>query len=333
MLDMFREPAALLDPGGSILAVNRAWSDQGEAFPDEAHAYGPGDHYLEACRSACADVPGIVRQGVGLVLSGRRSSYDGCCGSEGGRAFRVRIRRIDDSSARFTVTHEVARREVSAEDVEARVLTAQVQERERLGADLHDCVGQTLVCIGLQVARLRRAAADGGEVAAIIEEMADSVHEAHAEIRTLSFLLQPPWLEEAGGLEAALREFVEGFARRAGLQAKVELVGAPFSLPRRLELGLFRILQEALVNVHRHARAEAVGVRLARGARHLTLSVRDDGYGMAVGQGVRPSPGVGILSMRARLREFGGDLAFISGPGGTTLVAKLPIPAPDRSPT
>jgi signal transduction histidine kinase len=216
--------------------------------------------------------------------------------------------------------------------LDERVLAAQIEERKQVGAELHDSVGQSLVCIGLQLARLRTAVAEDAVAAPIIDEIADSVRQAHSEIRTLSYVLQPPWLDAPAGFETMVKEFVAGFARRAAFEARVELPATPLDLSRARELTLFRILQEALVNVHRHACARHVVVRLALGKRNLVLTIRDDGEGLRSPDGLLPPAGVGLASMRARLRRLGGDVVICSSAAGTTLTAKLPVEDGGRRP-
>jgi signal transduction histidine kinase len=322
-IEALRAPAAILVASGLVVAANRAWR---AAAADEAATFCPvGEVYPDWAATTGAFADASFTAALALVLAGasRELSRSVRAGERDGE-IQVCVRRIEGQSpARFLVVHErlAAPREADAED---RVLKAQIEERERLAADLHDSVGQNLVCIGLGLARLNRQAEAGSEAAAVVADISASVQEAHTAIRTLSFLLQPPWVEGPGGFETAIGELASGFARRAGLQAKVVVSPVP-RLCRGRQLTLFRVLQEALVNVHRHAHADAVEVELAARGRGVVLSVRDNGEGVAAPEGVTPSPGVGLLSMRARLRRFGGDLGFVSGSGGTTLTAKLAI--------
>jgi signal transduction histidine kinase len=208
--------------------------------------------------------------------------------------------------------------------MEDRVFAARVDERQRLGGELHDGLGQTLFSAGLQIAALKRMLPHDGEAAAVVDELSTSLQQAQADVRTLSFALQPPWIAEPNGFERALREFVEGFTRRAGISQDVEFVGSPVSISPAAQLALFRTLQEALVNVHRHAQASGVRVRLVWTGGAISLSIQDNGAGMA-GSGSAHHRGVGVSSMRTRMRQLGGDLDVVGGPGGTTLAATLPV--------
>jgi signal transduction histidine kinase len=204
------------------------------------------------------------------------------------------------------------------------VFAARAEERQRLAGEVHDGIGQTLAAAGLQLAALKRALPQDSEIAAIAGELSASLQQAQAEIRTLAYAQQPPWIEGPNGFEEALREFVVGFARRAGISQDVEHVGSPVSLSPASQLALFRTLQEALVNVHRHAQAGHIRVRLAWSSRTVSLSIQDDGIGLDE-SGSAHFRGVGLLSMRTRLSQLGGSLDMVSGPGGTTLAAMLPV--------
>jgi signal transduction histidine kinase len=324
MLDAFGLPVAMLDKSGVVISANLAWLT---SSPEGDDAGCPvGENYLDWSQGLHDDIVGVsLAKALGRVLSGSQKRYEQTFRSaDGAGGVRIRLRRIDHPGpARFLLSHEVV--EPAAGDLEDRVLIAQIEERERLASDLHDSVGQNLVCLSLGLGRLRQAAGEQPEVAAIVGEMTESLQQAHAEIRTLSFLLQPPWLDEPEAFGKAIRDLVAGFARRASLRASVEVEELP-ALSRGHQLSLFRILQEALVNIHRHAHADCAEVGLLRRGKHVILTIRDDGRGIGtLDGGVAPNPGVGILSMRARLRKFGGDLRIVSGPDGTTIVAKLPV--------
>ena len=320
MLDALHIPAAILAKSGEVLAANAAWE---AAWPsDHEPAPALGANYLDWCRAQVWDGVSLAG-GVERVLSGRSKAWEQTCRpGQTAPPLCVRVRAIERTApGRFLVTHEAVGC-MSAEDLEDRVLAAQMEERERLASELHDSVGQNLVCLGLGLTRLRRAAEP--EVEGIVGEMTQSLQQAHAEIRTLSFLLQPPWLDEPEAFERALRALVAGFSRRAGLRANVRVAGGVEGLSDPHQLALFRIVQEALVNVYRHARADLVEIELLRRSRLIILKVRDNGRGMPAPEGVAPTPGAGILGMRARLRRLGGELSIVSSQDGTTITAKLP---------
>jgi signal transduction histidine kinase len=325
IMEALHIPAAILAKSGEVLAVNAAWN-AGWPGVDEV-APRPGENYLDRCRAFAGWAPSPAG-GVARVLSGARKSWDQACRLSGEEnALCVRIRRIEHAGfSGFLVSHETAGL-FSPEDVESRVLTAQMEERERLASELHDSVGQNLTCLGLGLTRLRRAAAAQSEVASIVGDMAESLQQVHAEIRTLSFLMQPPWLDDPNAFAGAVRELVAGFGRRAGIATSVQVKGRPQRLGKALQLSLFRILQECLANICRHAKADRVEVELLCRRDATVLEVRDNGCGMRMPEGASPTAGVGILGMRARLRRFGGDLRIVSGHDGTSVTARLPANA------
>jgi signal transduction histidine kinase len=237
---------------------------------------------------------------------------------------------------RYLLSHEevteLTEAQERAEVANERVYEIQSEERQRLAEELHDSVGQNLVSISLGLARLRMMTPQTESVTTVMGDLSAALREAHAQIRTLSYLLHPPWPDEAGGLEAAVRQFADGFARRAGLRADVRMHGPPCTVDRERELVLFRILQEGLVNVHRHAHANVVLVELHNRGNEVMLQVRDDGCGFPALEGTKASPGVGILGINARVRRFGGQVNIDTGPTGTTLMVRLPTARPSLKP-
>lgn len=336
MADAFGVPVAILDADGSMIGLNRTWREFAAQPGNSAVACNLGESYLEVCEAAREfGVIGAValKNGAKRVLGGRQRTFACDCwliqdGSA--RYFQVRISRVDDQTpARFLVQHQevtpLVEAQETAREAGERLLEAQADERQRLALELHDSVGQNLVSLGLSLSLLRLVAPRTQSLSTIINDMSDSLQEAHAQIRSMSYLLNPPWPEHEGGLENAVRDFVQGFGRRAGLRVDIQFAGPSCELDRARELTIFRILQEALVNVHRHAHANAVLVELASQGRELMLQVRDDGRGFAMHGGAASHPGVGISGMRARVRERGGELTIVSGPTGTTVLVRLPI--------
>jgi signal transduction histidine kinase len=320
ILDALDRAVAVLGGAGTVLAENDAWRQSLHG------ACAEGESYLDWCERLDDAAAGrCLAMGVKRALSGAQPAHDQTVRAPsdlGEKDVRVRIRRLAHlNSGLCLISHEPAVADDA--ELENRIITAQIEERERLAADLHDTVGQDLVCIGLGLTRLRRLPDRRAEFDAVIAEMADALAHAHLEIRTLSLLLWPPWLDEPGAFVKAIRDLLVGFSRRTGLRTDLEVTGTPNVLSRAGELVLFRMLQEALVNVHRHAHANSVEVILADRHTSVALTVRDDGLGMTAPEGA--SPGVGLLSMRARLNKLGGDLRIASGSDGTTLVATLHV--------
>jgi PAS domain S-box-containing protein len=225
------------------------------------------------------------------------------------------------------------RRNTEAElrELSGRLLQLQDQERRRIALELHDSTAQTLAALAMNLALVKKSE-DALETSAR-RALAGAVRladQCSQELRTLSYLLHPPLLDEMG-LVSALRGYVDGFAQRSGIELTCEL--PPESegdrLPREIETTLFRVAQESLTNIVRHSGSRTAKIRLRRTATHATLEVRDQGRGIPAEVLERSSDvkhlGVGIPGMRARVRQLGGALDVTSGSRGATVRVSLPI--------
>jgi two-component system, chemotaxis family, CheB/CheR fusion protein len=212
----------------------------------------------------------------------------------------------------------------------ARLMQVQDEERRRVARELHDSTAQSLAGLMMNMNHLSRMLHKSDpKILATLEESRTLADESIREIRTISYLLHPPLLEDAG-LASAMRWFVEGFSGRSGIQVKLTM---PPQLPRLtgdLELALFRIAQEGLTNVHHHSGSKSARVEIALMSSHVILSVSDNGKGLPAEVwkpqgGVSGATGVGINSMRERAKQLGGTLEFDSSRRGTTVRATLPL--------
>ncbi len=210
-----------------------------------------------------------------------------------------------------------------------RLFEVQEEERRRLARDLHDDVGQALTALKIQLESLARGGT--GELAARsrVEECVDTVQNMLERVRQLSLSLRPPQLDDLG-LAAALRSHIDRQARVAGLQAHFETEEAPRELPPDTETACFRVAQEAITNVLRHARARNVWVRLFAANGRLAISVRDDGRGFdleSVRERAAKGSSLGLVGMEERMALAGGSFELRSAPGqGTVLLATFPLP-------
>ena len=153
--------------------------------------------------------------------------------------------------------------------------------------------------------------------------------QALTETRTISHLLHPPLLDEAGFASAA-RWYVDGFAKRSGVEINLEIPMELVRLPDSVELGLFRVLQESLTNMHRHSGSPAVDIRLNLDAKRVILEVRDYGRGMPQEllqrfQEAGTGGGVGLAGMQERISELGGRLEISAADPGTVVTVSMPI--------
>jgi signal transduction histidine kinase len=211
-----------------------------------------------------------------------------------------------------------------------RLMTLQDEERRHIARELHDTTGQTLAAIKMTAARIQRSAVSE-QVQRLVEDLNALTDGAVQEIRTTSYLLHPPLLDEAG-IASAMRWFVEGFAKRSGIQVECKIEDSIPRPARNQELVLFRILQESLTNVHRHSGASAAQVRLALNSGQFILEICDNGLGIPQErlQQFREaggSVGVGLVGMRERVNELSGHVEIESSPTGTRITVKLPVTA------
>jgi signal transduction histidine kinase len=208
----------------------------------------------------------------------------------------------------------------------ARILELQDVERRRIARELHDSVGQYLAGLKLSLGRLQRSEAEPGQQA-LLSESLDLTDRAIVEVRTISHLLHPPLLDELG-FHSAARWYAEGFAKRSGVKMELKFTEIVQRLPKEIELALFRVLQESLTNIHRHADASQVDISVDCTDYDVVLCVRDNGRGIQrtvldrfhAGE----AGGIGLSGMRERLAELGGTLEVDSRRGGTEIRATLP---------
>jgi len=208
-----------------------------------------------------------------------------------------------------------------------RILGLQDAERRRIARELHDSLGQYLTGLKIDMDMLRQGPFNE-ELWSQTEEL---LSRCLSEVRTLSYLLHPPMMDEAG-LSSAARWYLQGFGERSGIRVNFETSDDLDRLPDDIEVAMFRILQEALTNVHRHAAATETEVRILRDAEQVLLEIKDNGHGMPRDVLTRftqtgASTGVGLTGIRERVRELGGCFRMDSDNKGTSLLITVPVPA------
>jgi signal transduction histidine kinase len=331
---------ALVDEAGVVTAVNPAWRAAARRMDPPRHA-GVGQPYLDFCaRISPALARPAFHHGVQELLAGRSSSFTHhytVADSEPPRRRHVRITPLPFSPwPMFVVMHDdlpqPAVKERSSATRAGDLLAAQEEERVRIAMELHDSTCQHLAALNLSLGRLRPMVS-GDKGAQVLEDMSMSIGEVVKEIRVLSYLIKPAGLEQ-NGLARAVRGFVNGFGARTGLTASFTTRGSVDAAAPQVQHAAYRIIQEALSNVYRHADAQHVDVELVSEGGVLTVHVRDDGKGIAALLRGEPSgleSGVGIVGMRTRAAQLKGRVE-ISCPGrGTLVVAALPMgPGPSR---
>jgi two-component system, NarL family, sensor kinase len=222
------------------------------------------------------------------------------------------------------------RAEEALHQLSTRLLQLQDEERRRIARELHDSLAQSVLAVNLHLAQATRSSApiDAGAKLAL-SKARGVLQEMSREIRTLSYLLHPPVLDELG-LVSALREYAKGFSERSGIQLEVDLQADFRRLSQDTETALFRIVQESLSNIQRHSGSETAKIYLHEESGCVKLEVSDQGCGMsqaapAFGRPAGTRLGVGILGMRERIVQLGGKMDVESNSSGTKVRAIIPV--------
>jgi PAS domain S-box-containing protein len=222
--------------------------------------------------------------------------------------------------------------EGSLRELSIHLLRTQDEERRRIGRELHDSLGQYLAVLKmkLQSLELLPAGEQGDPAVRDVAECIVLTDDCIREVRTVSYLLYPPMLEEIG-LKSAIPWYLEGFSERSGIKTTFEVQSGLGRLSRDSELALFRVLQESLTNVHRHSGSCTAGVQLLAKDDRCVLVIEDKGKGIPsefldrAGKDWIAAPGVGLRGMNERMRQLGGELEIVSSKGGTRVRAMVPM--------
>ena len=300
---------------------------------------GPGEVSLACFRLGLEDAVGVV------VAGAQRADFPtmverllgGVAANQAAIALQEARRRRDQQQAAVELEQRVVERTTqltSANDalqlLTTRLLQLQDEERRRIARNLHDVTAQNLGAIAVNLAHLRRVVTDlTPEAQTLVTESVALAEDVLQHIRTLSYLLHPPLLDQLG-LAAALQWYIEGFTKRSGIH--VDLVIAPEieRLSPDIETALFRIVQESLTNIHRHSGSASARITLVKKRQSVGLHVKDQGAGMLdepSGETLDSMQmlGLGILGMRQRVRQFGGTLDIQTGRHGTEIIATVPL--------
>ena len=237
---------------------------------------------------------------------------------------QARTRELEQRNA------EVLRQAEQVRELSWRLLRTQDEERRHIARELHDSAGQTLTVLGMNLATLvEKASQKSPELVNDAEKIQDMVQALHRDIRTASYLLHPPMLDESG-LSPALSWYVQGLVERSALQIELDISKEFGRLPRDMELAVFRLVQECLTNIHRHSGSNTASIRIGRSTHEVTVEIQDQGQGMTparLAEIQSGGSGVGIRGMRERLRQFGGSMKIDSDAQGTRVFVKVPLPA------
>jgi PAS domain S-box-containing protein len=300
------------DRQGVSDSVQRALERDGECHVEYRQVRADGSvGWIEAHGKVSCDASGRPKSMIGVCrdISERKFSEQALRDAHEQLEARVkdRTRELDQTQERLRM-------------LSARLLQMQDDERRRIARELHDTAGQILVALNLNLVPVEDELRKTNS--ALLRPLTESlrlVEELSRDLRTMSHLLHPPLLDEAG-LKSAVRWYVEGFAERSKIEVDLHLDAGLGRLAAELETAMFRIVQECLTNIHRHSGSSFASIVITRDTDNVTIEIRDRGKGMSMP--VRA--GVGIQGMRERVRQLGGHLEMESGSGGTRVTAIFP---------
>jgi PAS domain S-box-containing protein len=227
--------------------------------------------------------------------------------------------------------NEVLQQSEQLRELSNRLLQAQEYERRHIARELHDSAGQIITALGMNLASMTHDVAKNPRLGKSLDDSQSLVQQLSKEIRTTSYLLHPPLLDE-NGLPEAIRWYMHGLAERSDLIVDLSIAEDFGRLPSEMELAVFRVVQECLTNIHRHSGSKAATLRLSRTAEAVALEIQDDGKGIPAEKlgGIHAQrSGVGIAGMRERVRHFKGTMDIHSSGTGTKISVALPIPTTD----
>ena len=249
--------------------------------------------------------------------------------------------RVLDRTAQLATSNQALEREVREHRLAElqitalfrRLISTQEEERRRIARDIHDQVGQQMTALRLRLEALRAGAGGDPAMGAQVEGAQRLAEELDQSIDFLTSQLRPSTLDNLG-LAVSLRDLVHGWAKRFGIPAEFEASAPEMRLADDVETNLYRIAQEALHNVVKHAQARNVSVLLSRRDSHAMLVIEDDGRGFETGAAApQGANGFGLVSMRERATLVGGELEIDSTPGsGTSIFVRVPLPAEGARP-
>ena len=234
---------------------------------------------------------------------------------------RARTRELEQRNA------DVLRQAGQVTELSRRLLHTQDEERRRIARELHDSAGQTLTILGMSLAQLvQKAGRSSPELATEAENIRELMQHLHREIRTTSYLLHPPLLDE-NGLSSALSWYIDGLRERSDVVINLHVSEEIGRLPGDMELVIFRVVQECLTNIHRHSGSKTASISLARHSDAIVIEVRDSGRGISaqkLSELQYGGSGVGIGGMRERVRQLGGEMKIDSDGSGTRVSLTIP---------
>ena len=349
VLDSLSAQVCVLDKEGVILKANDAWRESTRQQADGLFIIGqPGENYLDRCRHTVAGGTSTGRailKGIEAVLTGDQprfiAEYHEAVPQEE-RWFMMRVTPLKDSQGVVISHTDISERvrmgleleqhvflldekQKELESLTGKLIEAQEQERKRIARELHDDFNQLLAALAVEletlecapIARPERVARQLARIRGQVGQLSDDLHD-------LAYRLHPSLIEHVG-LEVAMRDHVAEFTKRTGLPVMFIAREVPVAISPEVTTNLFRLMQESLQNVFKHAGATDVTVRLSGSSKGIGLSVRDNGKGFDLENKAARMKGLGLVSMQERARLLGGFLRIHSLPtDGTKVCAWVP---------
>jgi signal transduction histidine kinase len=222
-------------------------------------------------------------------------------------------------------TIQLAQKTEEIRQLTGKILMLQDDERRRLARELHDSTGQMLVAMKMALDQMSEEA-KGRKIESLVAETIALNEDMSRQLRTMSYLLHPPLLDEVG-LPSALHWYTDGFAQRSGVKVELEMSPDFGRLAADMEIALFRVVQECLTNIHRHSGSTTANIRLSRDLETVLAEIVDTGKGVSpkhLHKG-KVIPGVGLMGIQERMRQFGGSVEITSSENGTAVLARIPL--------
>jgi signal transduction histidine kinase len=339
----------VLDKEGVIVTTNDAWKEFGSL--NSSHGVpnlDVGQNYLDVCRRASVVGDSIVQAtlgGIEAVLGGSQPIFSteyACHSPEEERWFMMRVTPLKQEKGVVISHTDISRRvrmglvleehvrllgekQKEMEPLARKLIEAQEVERKRIARELHDDFNQRVAALSVELESMERASL--GLPEQVVRQLAALRVQAGTlsdDLHDLAYRLHPSLLEHVG-LEVAARDHAAEFARRTGLSVRFIAREVPKTLSSELATNLFRVMQESMQNVSKHAQATDVTVRLSGSSKGIGLSVRDNGKGFDREDNPACAKGLGLVSMQERARGLGGFLRIHSlARNGTKVCAWIP---------
>jgi signal transduction histidine kinase len=337
-IDAMPDRIAILDARAVIVGANQAWRTHADQGGCNGKDHGIGALYLDYIRQSADRAAAAAEPDILDVLAGHKETFTfeyPVPGNKGQRWFQLRVAHFyERAEKRLLASHEEVTELRAARDaqrdVERRILQSREEERRKIARELHDSTVQRILAINLNLAGLKALLGSGGSERRIQDLLVETValgRECMQEVRTISYLMRPP-VQDGHDFIPALCSYVDGFCKRSSIRVHLVIPSQAGRMPSNVENTLFRVAQEALSNIHRHARSATATVALCKGPQNVVLEIRDQGKGMPrvpAGEEGYWTTGGGLAGIQERIRELRGSLEIRAANPGTLVRATIPL--------